>query len=495
VLIDPRSDDESQVYKNNKRITLMSVDLTSSYLMTIDGLPTDSNRHIDVINPATEEVIARVPDSSREQLDLAVSAARRAFPGWSQTPLTARQALVSSISEKLTEHQEAFAQLLTREQGKTLEYARWEVGGSAAWLAEFSTMAPSETIIEDTPEHLVKIRRVPVGVAGAIVPWNFPLLMAVWKLAPALIAGNTVVLKPSPFTPLTALKLGELISQILPPGVVNVVSGGDELGPWISAHPDIDKIAFTGSTETGRKVMESGSRNLKRMTLELGGNDAAIVLPDVDIDETAQKLFWGAFSNSGQFCVAIKRLYIHESIYDELSQAIVKYARTVKIGNGADKDSHLGPIQNAAQFGRLKNLLADIYNSGQKVLLGGTVPEAEGYFFPITIVDNPPEDSRIVAEEQFGPILPLLMYKTVDEAVERANASTHGLGGSVWGKDIVQAEAVASRLQVGKVWVNEIHVLTPYTPFGGHKQSGLGVENGSDGLHEYTNAQTISIRR
>ncbi|MNY19233.1 Betaine aldehyde dehydrogenase [compost metagenome] len=241
--------------------------------------------------------------------------------------------------------------------------------------------------------------------------------------------------------------------------------------------------------------MESGSHNLKRMTLELGGNDAAIVLPDVDIEDTAQKLFWGAFSNSGQFCVAIKRLFIHESIYDALSQAIVSYARTVKVGNGLEKDSQLGPIQNAAQFERLKILLADIYDSGQTVLLGGTVPDAKGYFFPITIVDNPPENSRLVVEEQFGPILPLLMYKTIDEAVERANASTHGLGGSVWGRDIRQAEAVASKLQAGKVWVNEIHVLTPHTPFGGHKQSGLGVENGSDGLHEYTNAQTISIRR
>jgi len=473
----------------------MSVDFTSKYLMTIDGQLTDSSHHFDVVNPATEALVARAPDSSRDQLNVAVAAARRAFPKWARTKLTERQELVRAIGEAILESQEPFAQLLTCEQGKTLEYARWEIAGSAAWFTEFAKIEPIETIVEDSPEHLVKIRHVPIGVAGAIVPWNFPVLMAVWKLAPALIAGNTVVLKPSPFTPLTGLKLGELISQILPPGVVNVVTGGDELGPWISSHPDIDKVAFTGSTETGRRVMESGSRNIKRLTLELGGNDAAIVLPDVDIEDAAQKLFWGAFSNSGQFCVAIKRLFIHESIYDKLSKAIVDYARTVKVGNGAAEGSQLGPIQNAAQFGRLKNLLADIHTNGQKVLLGGEVSDGQGYFFPLTIVDNPPDDSRIVSEEQFGPILPLLKYRTIDEAVERANASTHGLGGSVWGKDLHQAEAVANRLQAGMVWVNEIHVVTPYTPFGGHKQSGLGVENGSDGLHEYTNAQTLSIRR
>ncbi|TYK58092.1 aldehyde dehydrogenase family protein [Pseudomonas synxantha] len=471
------------------------MDFTSHYLMTIDGQPTDSGRHLEVINPANEDVIARVPDATREQLDAAVAAARQAFPSWAATPLAERQALVSAISEKVLQNLEGFAQLLTREQGKTLDYARYEIGASAAWFGEFAKMAPSEIIIEDTPEHLVKTRHVPIGVVGAIVPWNFPVLLAVWKLAPALIAGNTIVLKPSPFTPLTALKLGELINQVLPAGVLNVVSGGDELGPWISAHPDIDKVSFTGSTATGRRVMESGSRSLKRLTLELGGNDAAIVLPDVDIEETAQKLFWGAFSNSAQFCLAIKRLYIHEDIYEPLSKALVAYARTVKVGDGAAADSQLGPVQNAVQFERLKTLLADVRNNDQKILLGGEVPQGKGYFFPLTIVDNPPEDSRIVVEEPFGPILPLLKYRTVDEAIERANASEYGLGGSVWGKDLAQAEAVGQRLQTGKVWINEIHVLTPYTPFGGHKQSGVGVENGSDGLHEYTNTQTISIRR
>jgi acyl-CoA reductase-like NAD-dependent aldehyde dehydrogenase len=463
--------------------------------MTIDGQPTDSERHLGVINPANEQVIAQVPDASREQLDAAVAAARRAFPAWSAMPVAQRQALVADIGQKLLEQLEGFAQLLTREQGKTLDYARFEVGAAAAWFSEFAKMAPAETIIEDSPEHLVKVRRVPIGVVGAIVPWNFPVLLAVWKLAPALVAGNTVVLKPSPFTPLTALKLTELINTLLPPGVVNVVSGGDDLGPWLTAHPQIDKVSFTGSTATGRRVMESGARNLKRLTLELGGNDAAIVLPDVDIAQTAEKLFWGAFSNSGQFCLAIKRLYIHQDIYEPLSQAIVEYARNVSVGDGSLPGTGLGPVQNAVQYERLKALLADIREQDLRVLLGGNVGQGPGYFFPVTIVDNPPDDSRIVTEEPFGPILPLLKFCDIDEVIERANNSEYGLGGSVWSKDVELATAIAQRLQTGKVWVNEIHELNPYTPLGGHKQSGIGVENGMDGLMEYTNAQTLSIRR
>lgn len=473
----------------------MSIDFTSNYLMTIKGQLVDSERHVGVVNPATEEVIAKVPNASREQLDQAVAAARHAFHGWAATPLVERQALVQRIGERIMEHLEDFAKLLTREQGKTLDYARSEIGGSAFWFGELSKMDPGETVIEDSPEHRVVTRYVPIGVVGAIVPWNFPVLLAVWKLAPALVAGNTVVLKPSPFTPLTSLKLGELINELLPPGVVNVVSGGDDLGPWITSHPDIDKVTFTGSTATGRRVMESGARNLKRITLELGGNDAAIVLPDVDIEATAQQLFWGAFSNSAQFCLAIKRLFIHEDIYEPLSQALAAYARTVKLGDGLDPASQLGPVQNAVQFQRLKDLLADIRSNGQRILLGGEVAEGRGYFFPITLVDNPSDGSRIVAEEPFGPILPLLKYRTVDEVIERANASEYGLGGSVWGKDLELATAVAQRLQAGKVWINEIHVLTPHTPLAGHKQSGLGVENGHEGLREYTMPQTISTRR
>lgn len=473
----------------------MGLDLTSGYMMTIDGRLVGSERHTPVVNPASEDVFAQMPDASRQQLDEAVAASRRAFKGWAVTPLSTRQDLVRRIGERLMEHSEEFAELLTREQGKTLEYSRYEIGIAAYWFIELSKMEPGQTTVEETEAHQVFTRHVPIGVVGAIVPWNFPVLLAVWKLAPALVAGNTVVLKPSPFTPLTALKLGELMHDLLPPGVVNIISGGDDLGPWMTSHPDIDKISFTGSTATGRRVMQSGASNLKRLTLELGGNDAAIVLPDVDIESTAQKLFWGAFSNSAQFCLAIKRLFIHEDIYDAMSQALVDYARTVKIGDGFDPASQLGPVQNAVQFDRLKSLLKDIQDNDQRLLLGGELHDGRGYFFPITLVDNPPDDSRVVVEEPFGPILPLLKYKTVDEAIARANASEYGLGGSVWGKDLEAATSVAQRLQAGKVWVNEIHVLTPHTPLAGHKQSGIGVENGVDGLREYTLVQTVSIRR
>jgi acyl-CoA reductase-like NAD-dependent aldehyde dehydrogenase len=277
--------------------------------------------------------------------------------------------------------------------------------------------------------------------------------------------------------------------------VLNVISGGDALGPWISSHPGIDKISFTGSTQTGRKVMESSAANLKRMTLELGGNDAGIVMADVDVDKVAPQLFWGAFSNSSQYCLATKRLYVHEDIYDRVAQALVKIAASTRVGDGMAEDSQLGPIQNKRQYERLKELLDDCRKNGYRILAGGDVPTGKGYFFPVTLVDNPPDDSRIVREEPFGPILPLLKFKSVDEVVARANDSEYGLGGSVWTGDVAAGQAIAERLQTGTVWVNEIHNLSPQRPMAGHKQSGFGVENGLEGLLEYTSPQTISIKK
>jgi acyl-CoA reductase-like NAD-dependent aldehyde dehydrogenase len=306
------------------------------------------------------------------------------------------------------------------------------------------------------------------------------------------------VLKPSPFTSLTTLRIGELLREVLPPGVLNVVSGGDALGPWMSSHPGIDKISFTGSTATGRKVMESAAGTLKRLTLELGGNDAAIVMPDVDVEALAPVLFWGAFSNSAQFCLAIKRLYIHEAIYDRLAAALVALAKTTRVGRGSEPGVTLGPVQNKLQYERLKNLLADCRQQGHHILTGGELAESgkgPGYFFPVTLVDNPPEDSRVVQEEPFGPILPLLKFSDVDDAIARANQSPYGLGGSVWCKDEALGLKIAQRLQAGTVWVNEIHTITPLKPMAGHKQSGLGVEQGLEGLLEYTLPQTVSMKR
>ncbi|MFS8035494.1 aldehyde dehydrogenase family protein [Xanthobacter sp. AM11] len=471
----------------------MSIDFFSAYSMTIDGLPATSPTAFEAFNPATEEVIATVPDASRDQLELAVASAARAFPAWSARPVAERQALVARIGDAIEAHAEDFMRLLTLEQGKARKGAEWEIGGSIIWCREIAKQDLPVHTVEMSEARTVETRRVPLGVVGAITPWNFPVLLAIWKIAPALVAGNTMVLKPSPYTPLCTLKLGEILRDVLPPGVLNVVSGGNDLGAWLTQHPDVRKISFTGSTATGRKIMESASGNLKRITLELGGNDPAIVMPDVDVKETAEKLFWAAFQNSAQFCVAAKRLYIHEAIYDQLAEALVDYARTIKVADGSHQGTDLGPIQNKMQFDKLRNLLADAKAEGQRFLLGGEIEDRKGYFVPVTIVDNPPEDSRVVVEEAFGPVLPLLKFNDLDDVIARANRSEYGLAASIWSKDVAAARKIAERIEAGTVWVNEIHTFSPHVAFGGHKQSGIGIENAIDGLCEYTNAQTLVV--
>jgi acyl-CoA reductase-like NAD-dependent aldehyde dehydrogenase len=467
------------------------MDFASDFTMTINGQAAEAAETFAVLNPATEEVIAKAPDISREQLDEAVAAARQAFGPWKGTALAERQALLRALGDRLAEHADAFALLLTREQGKPLGDAAMEIGTGVYWLQETAGQALEPEILSDAPERRVELRHVPIGVVAAIAPWNFPVGLAIWKIAPALLAGNTLVLKPSPFTPLTSLKLGELARDILPPGVLNVVSGGDSLGPWITEHPGIDKISFTGSTATGKAVMRSAAGNLKRVTLELGGNDPAIVLPDADVEALVPRLFWAAFANNGQICIASKRIYVHESIYDRFAAAMVQYAKTVKVGEGTEEGVQIGPIQNRPQFERVRALLADARSGGIHFLLGGDVPEGRGYFIPIAIADNPDDSSRVVAEEAFGPVLPLLKFSDVDEVVARANATPYGLAASVWGKDLDAAQAVADRVEAGTVWINTVQDLGPGQPFGGHKQSGLGVENGREGLLEYTNPQVI----
>ncbi|BCW90699.1 Phenylacetaldehyde dehydrogenase [Alphaproteobacteria bacterium SO-S41] len=465
------------------------------FTMTIGGKAVAGASAFDVLNPANETVIGRAPDASREQLDAAVAAARAAFPAWRATPFATRQKLVTAIAGVLAANAEPLKRLLTAEQGKTLDAAAADVMGGAYWCQSTATLELPVTVNEDSETRRSETRHVPIGVVGAIAPWNFPILLACFKLGPALLAGNTVVLKPSPFTPLTTLKLGELLRDVLPPGVLNVISGGDSLGPWMTSHPGIDKVSFTGSSQTGRKVMESAAASLKRVTLELGGNDAAIVLPDIDVEKTAQQLFWAAFGNSGQICIATKRMYVHADVYEPLKAALLDYAKTVKVGDGAEQGTQLGPIQNKLQFGRVVSLIQDAKDKGYKFLMGG-VPDAEkGYFVPVTILDNPPEDSRIVQEEQFGPVLPLLKFDNVDDAIARANASEYGLGASVWSADTDAALRIGEQLQAGTVWINETQHLSPLAGFAGHKQSGVGVENGLEGLLEYTNTQTITVKK
>ena len=469
--------------------------MSEQFTMTIGGKAIEGAEQFDVVNPATEQVIAKAPDCTQKELNSAIAAARSAFPAWKALSIGDRRNALLAFAGKIGEHGEELARLLTKEQGKPVQDAMSDVLGGAFWLSEVSKLDLPEHVSEDSAERRAVTRYEPIGVVAGLVPWNFPILLAMFKVAPALLAGNTMVLKPAPTTPLTTLRIGELARGILPDGVLNVVSGSDRLGPWLTSHEGVDKVSFTGSTQTGRRVMASVAPSLKRLTLELGGNDAAIVMPDIDVKAIAENLFWAAFRNAGQICIATKRMYIHEDVYEPLKEAIASYAMSVKVGDGADQGSQIGPIQNKAQYKRVLDLIQDAKDQGYDFLVGGEASSAPGYFVPVTILDNPPEDARIVQEEQFGPVLPLMKFSNVDDVIDRANASEYGLGASVWTKDIERAEAIAAELQAGTVWINESQHLSPHAAFGGHKQSGIGVEGGDEGLREFTQAKTIFTRR
>ena len=470
--------------------------MTKTYANLIDGEMVTSEATIDVLNPATEEVIAKVPACGKDELDRAVDAARAAFKSWRKTTPEERQKVVLSIAATIKDNADELFRLLTSEQGKPHAQAQQEIYGAAGLAKAQSGLTLDDVVNQDDDTRLSRTRRVPVGVVGGIVPWNFPIMMAIQKIVPALVAGCTIVLKPSPFTPLTTLRIAELIKDVVPKGAVNIITGEDSLGPLITEHPGIDKITFTGSTATGKKIMEGAARDLKRITLELGGNDASIVLPDADVEKVAEQLFWSSFSNAGQVCIAAKRIYIHEDIYDDLSKAIADYAKGVTVGDGSQQGTGVGPIQNRKQFERVCELIQDAKDNGYNFLTGGdTDPSGTGYYVPITILDNPPEDARIVAEEQFGPVMPLMKFSTVDEAIARANASEYGLAGAIWSKDTDAAVEIAEQLETGTVWINEFMHLSPFAPFGGHKQSGFGAEYGIDGLKEFTYPQVITVKR
>lgn len=468
-------------------------DFTTDFTMTIDGKAAGAATTLPVRNPATGEVFAHVPDAGQAELDSAVAAAARAFPSWAATPIEERRAALLRISAVISDNLADLARLLTQEQGKPLADAMSEIGGTAWWAKAVSEMdIPAEE--KDIGTARVVTRYVPLGVVGAIVPWNFPSILSMFKIGPALLTGNTMVVKPSPFTPLTSLKLGELLRGVLPEGVLNIISGGDALGPLMTAHPDIAKISFTGSTATGKRVMASAAATMKRVTLELGGNDAAIVLPDVDVAKVTEPLFWAAFRNSGQICVATKRMYIHEDVYDRLSASLAAYAKGVVVGDGLEQGTKMGPVQNRQQYERVKELISDAKAHGLSFLTGGEIDEAKpGYFVPVTLIDNPPENSRVVVEEAFGPVLPLLKYRDIDDVVARANATSMGLGGSVWATDMEAAAAVAERLETGTVQINGPTSPHPHFPFAGHKESGSGAEGGADGLRAYTHPKVIFI--
>jgi acyl-CoA reductase-like NAD-dependent aldehyde dehydrogenase len=466
----------------------------TDFTMTIDGRSVPGEERFGVVNPATGEVFAQAPACTRAQLDAAMEAAARAFPRWRDDLDTRRKALgacAAAIQSNLAE----LAPTLTREQGKPLARATEELVGAAVWFRYTTSLEIPVEVVQDDAALRVEVRRRPHGVVGAITPWNYPVLLAVWKLAPALLAGNTVVLKPSPFTPLSTLRLGEILRDVLPAGVLNVVSGGDALGAWITEHPAVRKISFTGSVATGKKVAAAAAPDLKRLTLELGGNDAAIVLDDADPRAIAEKLFWGAFTNTGQVCSAIKRLYVHERVAQPLVEALSEVARAVRVGDGLEPGTQLGPLNNAPQFERVISLVEDARRRGARIVTGGAPRGGAGYFYPPTLVTEIAEGTALVDEEQFGPALPILVYRDVDDAVARANRTMYGLSGSVWSGRPERAAQVAGRLECGTAWVNQHLAILPNAPFGGAKWSGLGVENGPWGLLGFTELQTVSIAK
>ncbi|WP_292024009.1 MULTISPECIES: aldehyde dehydrogenase family protein [unclassified Brevundimonas] len=469
--------------------------MTDYLPMTVGGVDLDAEKRLQILNPADGSPVGETPDAGEAELETAIAAAQAAFPKWAATPWAERQAAVAAIGQTLLDNADELARMLTREHGKPIDQAAFEINAAGQWCLATSSYADPVTVVEDTPEHRIETHHVPIGVVGAISPWNFPVLLSMWKIGPALLAGNTMVLKPSPFTPMTVLKIGQLLRSVLPAGVLNLITGGDHLGPLMTSHEAFGKISFTGSTATGRKVMQSAAPTLKRLTLELGGNDAAIVFPDVDVRDTAEKLFWSAFTNAGQICVATKRAYVHEEVYDAVRDVMAEMARTLPIGDGSQQGVAFGPVQNRPQYDRVRDLIADSRASGHTVIEGAAPPPGDGLFVPVTLIDNPPESSRIVQEEQFGPVLPLMRFSDENDVIALANASEFGLAATVWTKDEDRAMRVASQLEAGSVWINEGLALSPFAAFAGHKQSGVGQENGLGGLLEYTNPKTVTLRR
>jgi acyl-CoA reductase-like NAD-dependent aldehyde dehydrogenase len=467
-----------------------------AFAHTIGGRAVPGEAWFDVIDPSTGAVFAQAPDATRAQLDLAVSGAREAFVEWRVLAQSERVAALRSFAARVREEIEGLSRLLTLEQGKPITNAQREVRATADRIDGMAALEIKPEILREDASGRVLLDYQPLGVVGAIAPWNAPLILATQIAAQALVAGNTVIVKPSPFTPLTTLRLGEIAAETLPAGVLNVVSGGNALGQWMTEHPGIDKIGFVGSTVTGKKVLASAaSSTLKRVSLELGGNDPAIVLDDVDVDAVAARLFWSAFNNSGQICMAVKRVFAHESVAERLTEALARKAQHVKVGSGFEPDVEIGPLQNKPQYDKVLSILQDARERGARFVTGGKALPRPGYFIAPTIVSGLEEGSRLVDEEQFGPVLPVLTFKTIDEAVRRANATRYGLGASVWSADVTRAQEVATQLEAGTVWINAHGGASADVPFGGFKESGVGRALGMLGLKSYLEARVIHLPR
>lgn len=467
---------------------------THDFRLLINGRLTPGASTLEVINPATGKLLTTCARADKSQLDQAVAAAKTAFLTWSMSPIEQRRQTLLKIADALAARSAEFARLLTEEQGKPLAHAAGEIGGTIAIIRAFAAMDLPVKVLRETAAERIVQRHAPLGVVATITPWNFPMILLVMKVAPALLAGNTVVAKPAPTTPLTTLLFGELCADLLPPGVLNVIVDQNDLGGALTQHPDVAKVAFTGSTATGKKVMASVASTIKRLTLELGGNDAAIVLDDVNVKEVAAKIYQGAMMNSGQVCLAIKRVFVPDALYEAMCEELSVLAGATVVGDGLDATTEMGPLQNKVQYEKVKEFLEDARLHG-KVIAGGRALDRDGYFIAPTIVRDIPDDARLVREEQFGPVLPVLKYTDLDDAIARANSTEYGLGGTVWGTDLKRAYEVADRIASGTVWVNKHLDLPPDIPFAGAKQSGFGAEMGQEGLEEFTQSRIINMAK
>jgi len=463
-----------------------------TYGMIIDGRTVTTGQVVEVINPATGLVFATVAAADRRTLDEAVASARQAFPAWAATPYSERVATMRKIGDLLADHADEIGRILTTEQGKPLADAVGEVvQGSAlsTYLADNVSFTPV-VYPSSTGRHIVEHRK-PLGVVAAITPWNFPLSLLWVKILPALLAGNTVIVKPASTTPLSSVRMVELVNEVLPPGVLNVICGDHDLSGELTSHPGVDKIAFTGSTATGAKVMASAAATIKRITLELGGNDPAIVLDDVDVADAAGRVYAAATMNAGQLCLAAKRIFVPSRMYDEFCDELVGHAKAEVVGDGFDPSTTMGPIQNAAQYAKTLSYLEDAHQSGT-VIAGGAAIDGPGYFVAPTIVRDIPDDARLVREEQFCPVVPVLSYDDIDDVVARANSTEYGLGGTVWGRDLDRAFAVAMQVESGTVWVNQHMDFDFGVSARGAKHSGLGAEFGKEGFEAFTQAYVVN---
>ena len=462
--------------------------------MLIAGKLVERSSTLAVINPATEEVFATVPRASKEDVKVAVAAAKNAQKLWKNVVESERRAVVNKIADAIAENAEELAKVITLEQGKVLDFARMEVQFAEAFCRSLASHEFPVKVLEETETNRVEEHRNPLGVVAAIIPWNFPLLIAVYKLSPALVTGNAIILKPAPTTPVAALMLGQIIADIVPKGLVSILVDNNDLGPVLTSHPDIAKISFTGSTPTGKAIMKNAADTMKRITLELGGNDAAIVLDDADPKTIAPGIFFSAFINSGQVCIALKRLYVHESVYDELCDEIATLAKGAVVGNGMEEGVQFGPVQNEEQYEKVLSYIAEGKAQGT-VIAGGEASNQPGFVIPLTVIKDLQDGCSLVDEEPFGPVLPIIKYSDLDDVIAKANNSTMGLGGSVWSSNLDRAAQVAAQLETGTVWINQHCAFGPQIHMAPAKESGIGAEWGKEGVKEFTACKIVNINK